>query len=109
MASGTGRQCPSMPQSLPGARPHFVVQELADHPLPRILTSLQVRFATSSRLAPVVRVWSNLNHLSSCVLRFGKWGGSDATLEQHLVKWLGVGGQASRTRGALARALGAAL
>src|SRR5216117_1190638 len=101
MASGTGRQFLSMPKSLPGVRPHFVVQELADHPLLQILTSLQVLLATSSRLGTVVRVRSNLNHFSSGVLRFGKRGGSDATFEQHLVKWLVVGWHASRTRGAV--------
>src|SRR5437762_8217701 len=100
MASGTGRQFFSMQKSLPGVRPHFVVQGLADHPLLQISTSLQVLLPASSRLVPVVRVWSSLNHLSSGVLRFGKRGGSDATFEQHLVKWLVAGRQVSRTRGA---------
>src|SRR6266700_1239215 len=101
MPSGIGPQFLSRPKPLPDVRLHFLVQELADHPL--------LLLPTSSRLVPVVRVWSNWNHLSSCVLRFGKRGGSDATFEQHLVKWLVVGWHASRTRGAVARALCAAL
>src|SRR6266516_3836947 len=109
MPSGIGPQFLSRPKPLPDVRLHFLVQELADHPLLQLSTSLQVLLPTSSRLVPVVRVWSNWNHLSSCVLRFGKRGGSDATFEQHLVKWLVVGWHGSRTRGAVARALDAAL
>jgi len=103
------RQSLSRQQCLRGVRPHFVGQELADHPLLQISTSLQILLAASSRLVPVVRVRSNLNHLSSCALRFGKRGGSDATFEQHPVKWLVVGRHGLRTRGAVARALGAVL
>src|SRR5438093_10436842 len=51
MASGTERQFLSMPKFLPGIRFHLVGQDIADHPLLQILTSLQVLLPTSSRLA----------------------------------------------------------